>query len=115
MPNRQRLNSFSWNPIAGWRNGEAYLQKHVDEECSQINSTSTTKLLEVVDKITVPNNKIRRRTGVIAVSFWHCLAFGENYGVDPEALVRAVTSILDCIQSRLKGNFSKISNYIRRH
>ena len=105
MPNRQRLNSFTWSdPIAGWRNGEAYLQKVVDEECSKINSTSTAKLLEYVDNFTGPNDSIRSRTGIIAIAFWHCLAFDENYGVDPEALVRTVTSILDCIQSRLKGN-----------
>ena len=115
MPNRQRLNSFNWNPIAGWRNGEAYLQKHVDEECSKINSTSTAKLLEIVDKVTVPNDSIRSRTGIIAGSFWLCLAFDENDGVDPEALVRTVTSILDCLQSRLKGNFANISTYIPRN
>ena len=104
MPNRQGRNSYTWDPIVEWRRGEAHLQNHVDEECRKINSMSTAKLLEIVDKVTGPNGSIRSRTGIIAVSFWHCLAFDENYGVDPEALVCTVTSILNCIQSRLKGN-----------
>ena len=105
MPNRQYiLTPFggTWNPIACWRSGEAYLKEIVDEQCRKINSMSTAELSNYVDYVTGSN--IRSRKLTIAVSFWHCFAFDDNYGVDSRVLVRTVKSILDCIESRLKGN-----------
>lgn len=103
MPNRHDRNSYTCNPIVGWRRGEAYLQKIVDEQCSMINSMSTAELSKYVDYFTGPN--IRSTTGIVAVAFWHCFAFpDDNHGVDPEALVNTVKSIVGCIQSRLEGN-----------
>ena len=110
MPNRHDRNSYTWHPIVGWERGEAYLQKIVDKQCSMINSMSTSELSKYVDYFTGGN--IRSRTGIIAMSVWHCLAFqDDNNRVDPEALVNTVKSIVGCIQSRLEGN---CKDYIRR-
>ena len=107
MPNRNDRNSYTWHPIVGWKRGEAYLQKIVDEQCSKINSMSTSELSKYVDYFT--GTYIRSRTGIVAMSFWHCLAFpDDNHRVDPEALVNTVKSIVGCVQSRVEGNFKDI-------
>ena len=112
MPNRHDRNSYTCNPIVGWSRGEGYLQKIVDEQCSMINSMSTSELSKYVDYFTGPN--IRRTTGIVAVSFWHCFAFpDDNYGVDPEALVNTVKSIVGCIQARLEGKYYCKDNYCK--
>ena len=93
---------YSWNPILCWKNGERYLKEIVRDQRSKINSMPTAELPKYVDYVTGSN--IRSRTLDIAVSFWHCFAFDDNRGVNPEVLVRTVKSILNCIESRLKGN-----------
>ena len=96
---------YSWNPILFWKRGEKYLKEIVRDQRSKINLMPTAELLEYVDYVTGSN--IRSRTLDIAVSFWHCFVFEDNRGVNPEALVRTVKSLLACIESRLKGYLYK--------
>ena len=79
------------------------MKEIVDDQCRKINSMPTAELSDYVNYVTSSN--IRSRTLTIAVSFWHCFAFDNNYGVNSRVLVRTVKSILDCIESRLKGNY----------